>query len=195
MRLNKSFSLRIAIRKTTVFFTLFVVLGLYMGTASAEVTLLQRWDGTIAGDGTGYFVGKLSDHGGNPANPRKDGITDIVISKTCELPFNNTCPSGSGAVLVYSGSDRSLIFQIDGTAWSYTNDVGDLNGDGVPDLFVGQYGLGTAQVYSGLDGMPIPQLNFIADNDTATDPYFSNFYDGFGICVSASGDITLTKLF
>src|SRR3972149_3177923 len=147
--------------------------------ATLSATQLYRWNGPASENAYGFFVKKLSDNGGDLNNPRKDGIPDIVISDFCES-------YGCGAVYVYSGKDYSLIFQLTGTAESYVTDVGDLNSDGVSDLFVSEMVLNDtfytsrARVYSGLDGSPIPWLDVYGDRPG----------DNFGVCLSSIGDIT-----
>ncbi|MBI3608407.1 MAG: FG-GAP repeat protein, partial [Nitrospirae bacterium] len=155
-----------------------MVLALFPVEVMAQVTQVQRWDGTSPGDGFGFFVKKLGDAGGTPSNPRRDGIPDLIIGKACE---NSNCPGNEGTVSVYSGTDRSLIFQITDTAWSYAVDAGDLNGDGVSDLFVGEFmATGRARAFSGLDGSPLPGLTVYGDNPG----------NNFGVCVSSIGDVT-----
>lgn len=136
-----------------------------------QIEVLKHWDGAIAGDGFGFFVKKLRDNGGDPDNPRQDGTPDFIVSRVQG--------AGGGAVSVYSGKDQSPIFSIPGTGWSYAVDAGDLNHDGVPDLFVGDRSTNSAQAYSGFDGSPLPGLAF---NSNAGP-------DDFGVSVAAIGDI------
>jgi len=164
----------IKVLMVSVIILMIFISGKLVPEVSAQSTLIKRWDGASPPSGFGFFDHALSDNGGNINNPRQDGIPDIIISRTCHF----ACPPSGGIVFVYSGKDRSLIFQINGTGWSYAIDVGDLNGDGVSDLFVGDYPSAVAMVYSGLDGSPLPYLNFSGEVG-----------DGFGVCLSAIGDI------
>ncbi|HET6464777.1 MAG TPA: CARDB domain-containing protein, partial [Nitrospiria bacterium] len=122
-------------------------------------------------NGYGYFVKKFTDNSADLGNPRQDGIPDFIVSQAEG--------KGGGAVYVYSGETGKLIYLIKGTGLSYPADVGDLDGDGVSDLFVGDATSGVAQVYSGLDGAPLTGLTFKGDGDN----------DGFGESVAAIGDI------
>jgi hypothetical protein len=122
-------------------------------------------------NGYGFFVKRLSDNSANFDKSRQDGIPDFIVSKAQS--------AGHGAVYVYSGKDESLIFQINGTGWSYAVDAGDLDKDGVPDLFVGDSTTGTANAYSGLDGSLLTNLSFHSNGAS----------DGFGTSVAAIGDI------
>jgi len=106
--------------------------------------------------GFGANVASLGDIDG-------DGVGDFAASATLGGIF----VGGAGIVYLFSGHDGSMIRTIGDGAWEFGTsmvNVGDMNDDGVPDLFVGspRYGadpidntgdpLGRAYVYSGMDG-------------------------------------------
>jgi FG-GAP repeat protein/VCBS repeat protein len=87
-----------------------------------------------------------------------DGVDDLIVGASGMSP-------GHGAASVYSGRTGKLLFRIGGERENvafgqfFVAGVGDLNGDGVPDVYVGDYGSnnagqagGFAAVYSGVDG-------------------------------------------
>ena len=87
-----------------------------------------------------------------------DGVPDLIVGASGKNP-------GHGAAYVYSGRTGKLLFRIRGERGNvafgqfFVAGVGDINGDGVPDLYVGDYASnnagqagGFAAVYSGVDG-------------------------------------------
>jgi hypothetical protein len=87
-----------------------------------------------------------------------DGVDDLIVGACGSKP-------GQGAVDVFSGRTGRRLLRIRGERRNVTfgrffvAGVGDLNGDGVPDVYVGDYGSnnagragGFAAVYSGADG-------------------------------------------
>lgn len=87
-----------------------------------------------------------------------DGVPDLIVGASGKNP-------GHGAVYVYSGRTGKLLFRIRGERGNaafgqfFVAGVGDVNGDGVPDIYVGDYASnnagaagGFAAVYSGVDG-------------------------------------------
>ncbi|HEY3765141.1 MAG TPA: FG-GAP-like repeat-containing protein [Gaiellales bacterium] len=87
-----------------------------------------------------------------------DGVPDLIVGASGAKP-------GHGAVYVYSGRTGRLLFRIRGERGNaafgqfFVAGVGDVNGDGVPDIYVGDYASsnagqagGYAAVYSGVDG-------------------------------------------
>src|SRR5688572_5156886 len=83
-----------------------------------------------------------------------DGLTDVFVT-------------GSIAMTAHSGSDGSLL--LTGHAGPLAVSVGDVNGDGVPDLCGG----GVPTVYSGATGLQLFQMS-------------SGF---FGSDITAAGDL------
>jgi hypothetical protein len=88
-----------------------------------------------------------------------DGVPDLLVGA------GDAGPNRGGAAYVYSGRTGKLLFRIHSERRSQTfgvffvAGVGDTNGDGVPDIYVGDYGSnnagatgGFAAVYSGVDG-------------------------------------------
>jgi len=145
------------------------------GEAQAVV---HTFVGNMGGDKLGLGVSGCGDIDG-------DGVPDIAVGA-----IQDGVPAvGPGYVRIHSGSDGSLIRQIDGNV---TGDVfgtsidnaGDCNGDGIPDLIVGApfahvngQWKGYAQLHSGADGSVLH--TFVGDNDD----------DFFGIRVCGIGDV------
>ncbi len=92
-------------------------------------------------------------------------------------------------VRVFSGQNGSILYQFNGDAWSSrfgasVSGAGDVNGDGVPDIIVGDpwsskkgSSYGAAWVFSGLDGSVLHTF------------YGQATEDNFGASVSGAGDV------
>jgi hypothetical protein len=104
------------------------------------------------GDGFGIGTARTDDLNG-------DGVPDLIVGAT------STTTPGHGAAYVYSGKTGRLLFRIHAERGNvafgqfFVAGVGDTNGDGVPDIYVGDYASnnagsagGFAAVYSGVDG-------------------------------------------
>jgi hypothetical protein len=104
------------------------------------------------GDGFGVGTARSDDLNG-------DGVSDLIVGAS------SSATPGHGAAYVYSGKTGRLLFRIRGEHGNvafgvfFVAGVGDTNGDGVPDIYVGDYASnnagsagGFAAVYSGVDG-------------------------------------------
>jgi FG-GAP-like repeat len=104
-----------------------------------------------AGEQNGYAIADAGDVNG-------DGVPDLIVGAS-------GTSAGHGAVYVYSGRTGRLLFRIHGERGNaafgqfFVAGVGDVNGDGIPDVYVGDYASsnagqagGFAAVYSGADG-------------------------------------------
>lgn len=134
--------------------------------SGADGTILWTFDGEagwLTGLGTG-LVGDVDD----------DGIHDVVVAA------HGAVANGKGAAFVISGADGSALLELKSRSPApgamgplttfgrfHCHGAGDVNADGVPDIFVGDYnakspeptpdgspgfGTGRAYVYSGANG-------------------------------------------
>jgi FG-GAP repeat protein/VCBS repeat protein len=126
-----------------------------MGTVAAPLRgqhLIGKFTGELTGDLFGKSVAMLGDVDG-------DGVCDFAVGSW------HPTPTFEGGVYVYSGASRTLIRRIDGLQ-SYEKmgyslaALGDVDGDGVPDLAIGApwwfepggWDGGRVCVYSGATG-------------------------------------------
>lgn len=116
-----------------------------------------------------------------------DGVADYAVgSQWAEVGG----VSQVGSVFVYSGATGTQLLRINGSfQFDYFGtsiaDVGDLNGDLIPDLLIGAYGRdpdGAAFACSGADGSVLLQINAPPDGNW------------FGHSVASAGDINADGL-
>lgn len=118
-----------------------------------------------------------------------DGVVDVVIGSPYETVSRKWA---AGRVHVYSGSDGSLLYSLEGQTSEYSlfgNAVagaGDVNHDGFDDVIVGEYeydggpwlqSCGAAYVFSGRDGALIHHW------------VGSRYYQALGLSVASAGDV------
>ena len=129
----------------------------YSGATGA---LLYQWNGAAASHYLGGAVSGAGDVNG-------DGYDDLIAGS---LGSSLAGLFWSGAAIVYSGMDGSILHQFDGTenyanfGWSVSG-AEDLNGDGFEDLLIGAngaspggiYAAGSVFAYSGSDGQLLLQ--------------------------------------
>ncbi|HNB52421.1 MAG TPA: integrin alpha, partial [Anaerolineales bacterium] len=135
-----------------------------------------------AGDAFGYDVNQAGDVNG-------DGHGDVIVGAAL-ADFKGF---QSGRVYVFSGADGTVLWMDDGDSrnaflGSGVGNVGDLNGDGRPELVAGAYGVSTrgnpakgrAYVYDGATGTVLLTLS------PPTNSPLSRFGEFF---TSAAGDV------
>ncbi len=130
--------------------------------SGATGAILHTFPGFAGNSLTGSPVSDAGDVNG-------DGHDDIIMGG-----------SYSGRAMVYSGADGSLLHSITAPLkfGDAVSGLGDINNDGFDDFVVGNPGsLGSASVYSGLNGQPI--YTFVGD--------FA--LDEFGAALSRAGDV------
>ena len=130
-----------------------------------------------AGDDFGGTVGGVADVSG-------DGIPDLLVCARTS-PLGGT---GGGAVFVLSGAGGSVVHVFMGAANESVGQsvagLGDVNGDGVPDIAVGARtdiggtDSGSVTVYAGGTWLPLWTTHGVAAGDV------------LGFAVASAGDIT-----
>ncbi|MFK7742513.1 MAG: FG-GAP-like repeat-containing protein [Planctomycetota bacterium] len=152
-------------------------------SAAASILPAQNTISTLTGPSTSTYFGEAV---ANAGDVNGDGTNDIIVGARGG-PGPNSEP---GRVLVFSGRDSHLLFQVDGVAGmnSFFGDavagVGDVNGDGKGDILVGDPGgARTAYLYSGAS---TPGNAILLYSWTGT-----SIGDGFGYAVAGVGDVNL----
>lgn len=125
-----------------------------------------------SGDADTTYFGYSVDGG---ADVDGDGVPDFIVGSPLASP-NGVMNAGSA--FVYSGSDGSLLYQINGTDSGQVFGVsvamvGDVNGDNRADFLIGAPyadpgGLsdaGSAYLYSGMNGILLQQKDGVAPDD------------------------------
>ncbi len=161
-------------------------LGLRFGAGRALVysgnsrAVLFVFDGEQDGAQLGHSVDGVGDISG-------DGVPDFIIGAPYADPMGRTA---AGSIFVRSGADGEVIFRFDGAnsgdylGWAVAG-VGDLDGDGVPDLLMsapnaspgGRHRAGSVYLRSGATRELI--LQFDGEEPEAT----------FGSTLAVAGDI------
>ena len=127
--------------------------------SGADNTLLYRFEGQNIGDSLGNAVGAAGD-------VDQDGYDDFIVGAWQE----SSVKLSNGMAGVYSGRDGSVLYSFFGIEvrdhmGTAVDGIGDVNGDGVPDLVVGlglrfpETEAGAVWVYSGKDGVKLYEVN------------------------------------
>ncbi len=119
--------------------------------SGADGSLIRTHDGALQG-------GLLGSGAGDVQDINNDGVPDYIVGA------RGGPPTDQGRCFVFSGADGAQLLPellpnpatgLD-LAWFFVDGIGDATGDGVPDLYAGDFsdsaGSGRAYIYDGLDG-------------------------------------------
>jgi len=110
--------------------------------SGADGSLVRALDAEDAGDDFGVGVAPAGDITG-------DGVTDHLVGA------KDAGSREDGVVYAYSGADGSLVHRLEGDpttvdlGWFFVATVGDVTGDGVPDIYAGDFDAGANNSFRG----------------------------------------------
>ncbi len=149
-----------------------------------------------------HFGGQMSASLDVVGDLNGDGVSDLIagVPHHIDLPTTRDAIINAGEALVFSGKDGSLLFTLrdptseeDGKMGTAVAGLGDVNGDGIPDLLVGVPGkdiggedgignVGLAYIFSGANGSLIRTLNHPEQGGAEAGA-------AFGSAVANAGDV------
>jgi hypothetical protein len=151
--------------------------------SGANGAQLSRFDGEAAGDMLGSSAASAGDVNG-------DGVPDIIVGAPGADPGGR---KDAGSAFVFSGANGARLFRFDGEAAGdmlgfSAAGVGDVNGDGVPDIVAGapfadpggRENAGSAFVFSGATGALV--WRFDGEGKFG-------YWDCLGFSVAGTGDV------
>jgi hypothetical protein len=129
--------------------------------------------GVLIGNGDGTFQPAVTYNSGGSASysvaigdVNGDGIPDLLVTNECNP--NNDCQTGSVGVLLGNGDGTFRAAVTYDSLQAYFVTIGDVNGDGKPDLVVANYGGSSVSVLLGNgDGTFQPGVTYYTEGDQA----------------------------
>ncbi|MGH8059171.1 MAG: FG-GAP-like repeat-containing protein [Candidatus Entotheonellia bacterium] len=147
-----------------------VVLGVWLvgvvlagGPADAVPTVVWQWEASGEDGMLGHAVAGVGDVDG-------DGVPDVVVT-------TSSGAGGAGSVSVFSGASGQRLWRVAGELGEQLGyavaGIGDVNGDGVPDVVVGApftapggvAWAGSVYMFSGVDGRLLWRVDGVESGD------------------------------